>query len=466
MIARRLFLLAASLLPLVAWAESLVIEPKHAKFDTATAFSTVQQRYTVVNNSDKPVRIKDWKAIAGHGEVKGLPEVLAPGERREFEVVLELPGKLGSALHRFAIFTDEPGVERYRFTLSGFVLSLVSPAHAVIDFGKTTADAGGEQKVTLSASEKTPLALQRVVSAPDWIDARVEGTTVSARIRPAAALGMRAGVIQVATNLPQQPFVEVTTKAIVEGALRPSTYGVGMKPLQVGERATASIELIYTGRSDLAALKVDAPEGWEVARSACQSELPPETRCVRIGLARPLTETGRSTGFFTFRLAGEPDLAIPFGVIALGKDQTIRELVIDEGKELGNSGYVDVAKALQQGTAAGTPAPVAETTAAAPERIAHSEGRGPVKLAWSARNDDKIFGYVVYRAEDRAGPFVRISEQPIARKEPAAGSDKADYAFVDASISPGATYYYYIDVLGSDGEQRRFSPVLSKKVLK
>ncbi len=463
--ARRLLLLAVFLLSQAAWAERLVIEPKHAKFGVATAFSTVRHAYTIANTGDKPVRIESWKAIAGYGEVHGLPKQLAPGERAEFEVVLELPGQLGSALHRYAIFTDESDVERYRFTLSGFVQSLVSPARAVLDFGKVAADASGERSVALSAKEQTSLALQRIISAPDWIDARIEGTTVFARVRPGSASGMRAGTIKLATNLPTQPYVEVAAKAIVEGALRPSTYGIGMKPLRVGERAKASIEMIYTGRSDLDALKIDAPTGWKVARASCQSALPAGTRCVRVDLTKPLTETGRSTGFFTFRMAGEPELTIPFGIMTLDKDQSIREMVIDEGKELHNRGYVDIAEALQRETRA-EDAPTPAEPPAASERIAHSEGRGPVKLAWSARNDTSIFGYVVYRAQDRAGPFVRVSDQPIARQTSTAGSDKADYSFVDESVVAGTTYYYYIDALGNDGEQKRFSPVLSKKVLK
>lgn len=454
----------------LAHAESLRIEPKHAKFDSATAYSTVKQSYTVHNDGDRVVAIRDWKSIGGLGEVKGLPKSLAPGESKAFEVDLPLPGSTGSSLHRFALFTDEADVERYRFTLSGFVYSVITPAGAQIDFGKIAATSKAQREVTLEAREAVPLQLTSVVSAPNWLEASVSGSTVSARLRPNSPLGMQAGSIKLATNVPRQPFVEVLVKAVVEGNLKPSTYVLGMKPQQVGSTAETSVELAYDGKAKLKDLRTEALPGWGVTRSKCGQPPVTSTQCVKVTFRKQLDETGRHAGFVRFTLDGEPTLSIPFGSMVLGKDQTVRELVLKENSELANPGYANFAQALSDaasGRSAGAQAASASPQPATGDgpKIAHSEGKAPVTLNWRSANDGKLYGYMVYRAEDRAGPFHRVSDTPILKSETVAAAAIADYTFTDKSVETGKTYYYYIDTVAIDGSQQRFSPVLSKKVL-
>lgn len=453
-------------------AESLRIEPKHATFDAATAFSTVRQSYTLINDGDRPVAIRSFKSIAGPGDAKNLPSSLQPGESKVFQIELILPGQPGSSLNRFALFTDEADVERYRFTLSGLVYSLVEPQNAQLDFGRIAAASDHPQSLTFDTREPVALRFSGVSAAPDWLEASVDGSTISARLRANAPLGMQAGTIKVATNLPQQPFVEVLVKAIIEGRLTPSTYGLGMKPQTVGSMAEASIEIAYSGASDLAKLKTEALPGWKVSTSACGSKPAYASQCSKITMRKRLDETGRFTGFLHFRLDGEPTLSVPFGYMALGKDQTVRELVLNDAGESANPGYTNFQQALTDALSGkpAEPAPAKPAAATKPsvagEKIAYSEGKAPVKLNWSAANDTKIHGYMVYRAEDRAGPFQRVSDQPVPRAEPPSdGSALAKYSFVDAKVVAGKTYYYYIDSLADDGSQQRFSPVLSKKVL-
>jgi hypothetical protein len=39
-----------------------------------------------------------------------------------------------------------------------------------------------------------------------------------------------------------------------------------------------------------------------------------------------------------------------------------------------------------------------------------------------------------------------------------------EYAYVDRDVAAGATYHYYLDVIGVDGRKRRFSDVVSRRV--
>jgi len=458
-------LLLLALTAINAHAESLRIEPKHAGFDIATASSTIRQTYTVTNAGDKRVRLREWKAIAGYGTVEHLPEALAPGESVKFDVVLPLPGNLGQALHRFALFTDEADVERYRFTLGGFVYSLISPAPAVLDLGSPRFDSTTTRTIRLEAREASPLALGEIVSVPDWLDVRVEGDALHARLKPGARLGIHAGNVRVKTNLDAQPFVDVTVRAIVTGALKPSVYALGMRPMHVGDQAQTEIDIEYDGKGRLADLAVRAPAGWRTTKSACTKREPkPTSPCTRVTLSTQVKESGRGNDVIRFEIPGEPALEVPFGTIALGREQTVRELVLAE-QGVDAPQKLDIANdlAAQAREAANTPG---GGDAPRGEKITHAEGKGPVHLRWQAANDSRVFGYMIYRATDRAGPFQRVSATPVrnSRASGTSGATRSDYDFFDDSVKPGKTYYYYIDAIASDGAQSRFSPVMSKKV--
>ena len=83
-------------------------------------------------------------------------------------------------------------------------------------------------------------------------------------------------------------------------------------------------------------------------------------------------------------------------------------------------------------------------------------------LKWQARDERGVYGYVVYRAERREGPYRRISCQ-IIRVAPRADG-VGEYAYVDRDVRAGASYFYYLDTVGLDGRKRRFSGVISKTV--
>lgn len=444
----------------VLFAANLRIEPQHANFEPATIFSTVKQTYTLFNDGNKPVVIRDWKAISGHGEAIGLPESIQPGHSHQFQVALTLPGRLGESAFRFALFSDEAGVDRYRFTLSGFVFSLTSPEHALLDFGKVSAGKSGRLEVTLSAREKTALALTGVSDTPDWLEASVSGATVVARIRDDATLGIKAGTITLATNLAQQPHVEITAKAIVEGNLVPSSYALGFRPSEVGNTVTAGLELNYNGKAALEDLDVDVPKDWSVRRSKCLSGKKAGSDCIRITLSRTLTKAGEDVGSLRARMPGEPELLIPIGVMGLAAGQAVRELSVGDGQ---SDGTPEISKVLRDRVA--KPKSDASNAAVNGEKVSRAKGSGPVRLQWTSRNEATVYGYMIYRAEDRAGPFYRISTLPVPAKVVASSANAlAEHEFIDSDVAPGSTYYYYIDALSKNGNQSRLSPVLTKTV--
>lgn len=81
-------------------------------------------------------------------------------------------------------------------------------------------------------------------------------------------------------------------------------------------------------------------------------------------------------------------------------------------------------------------------------------------LTWKVTEGHGIFGYIIYRSEQRQGPFLRANAKILRRgKAESAGETLGQYQFVDTDVLPGHTYYYFIDVVDVSGFKQRLSGV-------
>jgi hypothetical protein len=458
---RSAFALLALLVCARVDAAALTIEPQHANFGSAISFSQVEHEYRVSNTGERTVRLLRWLAVSEVGEVVGLPDRLEPGASSTFKVVLPIGAKQGRLGIRFALFTDEPEVERYRFTLSGFAWSLIEPERPVLDFGQVEQGHATNRSVELSAREAQPLRLGAVIAKPDWVDVAIDGErSVRATLRADAPAGMQGGVIHVATGLTAQPTVEIGVAAIVDGPLRSSNYALVFEPVPAGDTAATAIDLRSADGEPIGErLQVDAGEGWRTRTQACETDAPD---CLRLRFERPIATPGVERGRFVLRLGASAPLEIPWVVMGMAPGQTIRELRADQAgapaSALPGGGLPELglaSPAAPTGPDAGVPDPAnARIADVGPTR---TEGPGPVRLEWTARNAMRTFGFLVYRSTDRGGPFQRMSA-------PIHATDGGRFAFVDEDVEPGNTYYYYVDSIDLQGRRTRFSPTFAKTV--
>ena len=101
--------------------------------------------------------------------------------------------------------------------------------------------------------------------------------------------------------------------------------------------------------------------------------------------------------------------------------------------------------------------PTPEPAAAAPDAPA---GEVVNTLSWTAATEQGVFGYLVYRSDQRDGPFRRLNERIV--RVPGDGLEQHSYTYEDRAVEPGRTYYYYLDVISRAGAKQRFSGVISK----
>ncbi len=79
-------------------------------------------------------------------------------------------------------------------------------------------------------------------------------------------------------------------------------------------------------------------------------------------------------------------------------------------------------------------------------------------LRWSTASEVDNFGFDVYRALSEEGPFERLTVDPI----PGAGTIDTPslYSYVDDTIEPETTYYYYVESISLQGVREQFTPII------
>ena len=80
------------------------------------------------------------------------------------------------------------------------------------------------------------------------------------------------------------------------------------------------------------------------------------------------------------------------------------------------------------------------------------------KLAWETVSDEAFVGFNVMRSESETGPQVQLNPS-IIQVDQIGSIGGALYSFTDNQVELGKTYYYWISVIGRDGDTTSFGPV-------
>lgn len=86
-----------------------------------------------------------------------------------------------------------------------------------------------------------------------------------------------------------------------------------------------------------------------------------------------------------------------------------------------------------------------------------ANGAARVVVEWTTATEINTGGFNLYRSERAEGPFVKVNAQLIpAAPDPVVGGK---YRYEDASVAPGATYYYQLEDVGLSGATARHGPI-------
>ena len=431
----------------------LVISPcrvgEQQQFETATC--EIELR----NNGDRPITISKGEAMFAWDSIEPGTTV-PPNGTAYLKATVDLRDGIGFVKHSFRFHTTEPGRNSVRgASVTGYVSSILDESTPLIDLGAVKLSGSLPTKsIELHSREVAEFKLLSISDKPAWVDARIgeDGRSVTVTLRKDAPWGLQHGKIKLKTNAPQQPQVWVTVDANVIGEVAPGGNPFAFGLMRTNDKHEFLLRLTSESGKDFKARnprmegvkgKVDVV-GCTPAAAGC--------RMLRITVANDQT-TGRLQGKILVDLP-EFKQSLPIDVVGmlLTPDFVVHDLNKEleksgnatsavPGAEEQDAGKINLKQAIEQKVRAVDTAPPA--------------GDGPL-LKWSVTNEQSVFGYIIYRADAEAGPFLRVNKDLI-RAADDDGNAYGSYQWRDNSAIPGNTYWYEIGTVNGIGEKKPLS---------
>lgn len=426
--------------------------------EPAASFGEVHQgallthRFALRNRGPRPVRIVLVRAVSPRGRAAAHPEVVPAGSEGYVEVEQPTEGRLGMASFRFALQADD-GPER-KLALIGFIQSAYDPDQPALDLG--TVGPGASAALELFSREVDRLEVRGATEAPAFLSVNTEGRAGSAEegvavrltVSRDAPLGFHAGTLRLRTNVEPQPEVPLVWRANVYEDVVPSESPLDLGVVREGQRFAKLVRLESRSGAALDVERVDAAGADVKAQVEPCPQPAPSCRAIRVTGAGPAPgqELG---GTLTITLKGARSLTLPFSGIRVGPYTTVKDLgALTGGREKPSD--------------AASPSPPPASPAEAPATAAPVVGRPGdrwARITWEVRQEQETYGYLVYRSDRREGPFRRVNRDIV---HVSAGGESHVYSYVDETVAPGRTYYYYLESIGRGGTKSRLSGVMTK----
>jgi hypothetical protein len=312
-------------------------EDPHQRFADSYQHSVVEHAFTAENHGTRPVTIEQALAVRGSAELTAEPTVIAPGGQLRVRVRQPLGHEIGETAFRYALVTDEPGVSRYRFSLSGFVQSAYDPERPAFDLGFIDRDRGARSSLEIFSREVDRLELLGVATGDPTIRLEVsragiavEGLLLTAILDPGAALGTLSGKVTLTTNVANQATIEIPWSSQVFGDLVPSEHPIAFGLIRAGERVTKDITLRSRRGHPFSIEGIDdSGGGLSTDVAPCSGDGPADCWVVRLTVEGtvPMMLGG------TLRITTDRDdetLPLSYGGIVVGRDTAIRQLELGE----------------------------------------------------------------------------------------------------------------------------------------
>jgi hypothetical protein len=452
-------------------ADSRLIFPqgRGVSFGEVYQHTVVVGRLVFENRGRVPVRILGATAVLAGGRIAFEPEVVPPGGRGEVWVEQPVGDRLGEVTFRFGLKTNDPALPEPKLTLTGFVQSAYDPEVGRIELGQIDRGQGATARFELVTREADRLGNVTMVEGPRWVrlTARGErdsgqGVELEVAIEPNAPLGFHVERLLLRTDVPQQPDYVLELRTSISGDVVASEAPIDLGVLRHHQPFVKEITLRSRSGLPVAIAAVDS--GFlEVAESACPG--PSDPACRRLSLTGTPQDLGSLVGVLQVHLVGDPEpLPLRYAGVVAPRDTVVRDLgLLAEGTVVHSDGRIE----RGGGQAASRPPPSESEPVGAPVQEASTEAPdvavAGATLTWSVREPRRAYGFLIYRAEQREGPYRRVNPE-IVRTPHEEDGGVGRYRWSDPEVEPGKTYYYYLDAVTKSGQKQRLTGVRAKTV--
>lgn len=446
-------LLGAALATIAATDAPAPLEISTCELGVVHPWTQARCTLTLTNVGSHPLQVVKVQRAHPGVAVNGLPATVAPGDTSTIPVTVDVGSRLGR-VKELATFETRVGasavVAQASFTLSGFSYSILDRSSSKIDFGVVDAGYEAPHTISIMSSDVVGLKVEDILSQPDFTTASLshDGQSISVAVKPDAPWGLVSGDVILELNNGRQPRVHVPVTADVHGRVIPSDNPYALGVLRTNAQNQVAVRL--TSR-DAKAFMVDQVKFERLqATWRIQPCIPDSIGCK---LLLVTLDKKQSRGFVAglahvHILPDDKTLTVGFEGLLLSPDTKIHSL--DSGQKEAQAGAksrvkdapVDFSRALKKTTA--------------PPVLPPSDppGHGPV-LRWSVANEQPLYGYLIYRAEHKDGPWQRVNGKII----PVLGHDDSasQYAWRDTSAEKGKTYWYFIKTLANNGAKTKLT---------
>jgi hypothetical protein len=418
--------------------ELIIIDPHHQSIAELAPGEERTVVFSIENNGEAEIRILDL-TTADDGMLLHSDDCeIPPGESGIITAMVTADQAVGPWWVRGKVLVrwnapDGSAVEaEHAIAVAGFVNSAYEPAENVLDLGVIDPKTGGAFDMRLTSREVPKLEIRKL-DIPEGLSVEpivIPDDPQTLMLRVGVAAGMDQGTLEaeivVHTNVERQPEVRVRCRGHVYGEIRPSPLPVRFWRSE--GYIFGAFELKDKKQRPMTISKIESsPPGMVLLGQKPCGQAP--AGCVHIEVSpremRPLAPDGTIDVF----LEDGPRVRVPF-VMKSGSPLRPHELLTFLRS-------TELARTQNQSTDGGS------------------------ALRWEVESDTGVFAYIVYRASQRYGPFVRINPLLI----PARGTDpgeKSAYQFTDRNTDEGTDYFYYVDSVLIDGHRQQLTGVVKK----
>ncbi len=416
-------------------AHALTADPGDA--GQAYQFQTKRASFVLINDEQSEATEITITPARPTDSVISAPIRLAPGERRDVEVELNAVDDFGTRSHMFVIKSAQatnPLVARVRL----YGLSVLSDPTRTVEFGQVAVGDAPIVKYELSSDDPN-LRIIEILKNPEFASATIidDGRGLSVKhTKDPAIWGKDYGSIHVKLNSSVQRELAIPVLTEVRGKVMPSSLLFELGIVRMGSQNDFILQYRHVDEKsfELTDVKLDGIAA-SVSVGDCVGN---EKGCkqIRFVIDDAKEIKGQLKGTLSARVAGaDRTIRVP-----VGKDTKIESLNDLLSAQQKSEPAANLNQALGSMKAAQQPIP-----AAVPE------GAGPL-LRWSVSNEDKIYGYAIYRAEAENGPF--NVQGAIVRRSPVSKAGvSTNYAVRDNEAVAGKDYWYRIAMLYADGKR-------------
>jgi hypothetical protein len=373
---------------------------------------------------------------------------------------IDTGNSVGSKVFRFRYKLNDDA-SAHEIKVQAFVLNVLDEVRPELDFGVVdllSKSSSREKSIQLSTKEVEHFRINRVLEAPKWIDVHLSGDRqgIRAVVKKNAPLGILSGYVKLGINTPRQSEAWVLVKANVHGDVVPDANPLDMGLMRFGNKNEYLIRLVSrSGRSiDIKNVSLSGFVG-EVAALPC---VPAESFCRMVKLSVSDQQgAGAVKGDISVEIPGVRG-RVSITVWGLLFPENVKFDTFDGKSEGDPKKGGDGASNAAQSAKEGASPKIGEAIQKAIDESSRNElpppaGDGPL-LKWAIANGSSLYGFQIYRADKKSGPYVLLNYSPIRAIQ---ADDNIKYQWRDEAATPGRTYWYYIGTVDMSGQKKNLT---------